>query len=92
MKSPVEDFLATVLLKLCPQMELKTVKQEKIKIRMFCCEGHFAMECQNVEIFFLEITITEAPVTILVGPRDRLLGHRSHPLFRTLKMFKSQPA
>jgi len=43
MKSPIEDFLATVLSKLRLQVELKY--SEKLKNRIFCCEGHSASRC-----------------------------------------------
>jgi len=39
--SPIEDFLTTILPKLCPQAELKNSEIRK-KIRIFCCEGHLA--------------------------------------------------
>ena len=47
-----EDFLASVLPKLCPQKELKMVKYKKQKIRIFCCEGHLGSGCAVMSKYF----------------------------------------
>ena len=43
-----EDFLATVLSKFCPQMELKKIVK---KIRFICCLGHLASGCAVMSIY-----------------------------------------
>jgi len=51
MKTPIEDFLAKVLTKMCLQVERKI--SEIKKIRIFCCDGYSASGCaNNVEMCF----------------------------------------
>jgi len=42
----------------------KNSEMKKIKIKMFCCQGHLASGCAVMSKYFLEITIG-VPVSIL---------------------------